>query len=41
MSATAPASTGAPDVDKLCAVNLAKLVFEQLIIVVKAELDDI
>jgi hypothetical protein len=41
MTAIAPASTGAPDVDKFCAASLVKLVFEQHIIAVKAELDDI
>jgi hypothetical protein len=41
MISIAPASTGAPDVDKSCAANFAKLVLEQLIIAMKAELDDI
>jgi hypothetical protein len=41
MTATAQASTGIPDVDKLCVVNLAKLFFKQLSIAMKAELDGI
>jgi hypothetical protein len=35
-----PASTGAPDKDKLRAANLAKLVYEQLSIAMKAELEE-
>jgi hypothetical protein len=38
--ATAPASTGVPDTNKLRATNFAKIVFEQLNIAMKAELDE-
>jgi hypothetical protein len=41
MTTTSKTVIGAPDTDKLRAANLAKLVFEQLSIAMKAELDDI
>jgi hypothetical protein len=41
VNATAPTSTGAPHTDKLSAAKLAKLVFEQLNIAMKAGLDEI
>jgi hypothetical protein len=40
MIATSPALTGVPDTDKIRAANLEQLVFEQLNIATKIELDE-